>query len=131
MEAGVTKKSYSIWSLLVIVTLLAVWLAVPRAWNLPGVDNIQEEFFFLCHQVVLWCTVFVFIWLSLGRRRLVLWLCMGLLVLAWGPLCLWLMEAVIRDRYDGVVDQALHGSGLYDPYSTLYGTLHENLGYAR
>ncbi len=35
------KKGYSIWSLMVIMTLLAVWLAIPRRatirdFNLPG-----------------------------------------------------------------------------------------------
>lgn len=87
---------------------------------LPAVND-REKSGLVVFEVGLWCIAFAFIWLNLGKRRTVLMVCVSVLVLAWGPLSLWLAESIIRGHSDGVVDNALHQTGLDDPYATFYG----------
>lgn len=67
MEAGVKSKGYSIWSLMVIMTLLAVWLAVPRRWEF---ERRYLELFIVFHQLMLWLLVGSLIWNVTGRKRI-------------------------------------------------------------
>ncbi len=55
MEEGVkVKRGYSIWSLLVLTTLIAVVLAIPRR---IASGRVLFSFFILSHQVSLWLLV--------------------------------------------------------------------------
>ncbi len=58
MEEGVkAERRYSIWALLVIMTLLAVWLALLKQWKTNGLSAYQMAVCFTCHQLWLWILV--------------------------------------------------------------------------
>lgn len=76
MEERVNKKGYSIWSLLVVMTLLAVWLAVPRTLSIGKLPEIFLVFFIVLHQITFWVLIGCVIGLVSGRLRVAI----GLLV---------------------------------------------------
>ncbi len=56
-ELTAPKRGYSIWSLLVIMTLLAVWMAIPRTVSLGKWPESVLVFFIVFHQLTLWSLV--------------------------------------------------------------------------
>lgn len=132
MSAG--KKGYSIWSLLVIMTLLAVWLAMPRhfsRWTIAGLD---PTFFSmcctLCHLASLWLLLGNLVWLLAGRSRLVLSIGTVVALLFWGPIVLAFLEGLCTDAGDHPrLRAAMSALGLYQGYVDFYDRLYGWLGY--
>jgi hypothetical protein len=87
-ELTAPKKSYSIWSLLVIMTLLAVLAspfpsAVCRAFYHP----VTLEYF-VTHQLIVWTAIATTVWILTRRRLLVACLLFTLMAITWCPIAL-------------------------------------------
>lgn len=137
MEAGVTdstdivpsvaKKGYSIWSLMVIMTLLAVLLALPKPTRAYG--PLLHVFLAASHQIALWGLFGRMIWMLLGKRRSVLIFEAILVVIVWGPLFAIIAEDVISGSRQGVVRGVLKAVGLFDGYGAMYQWIFRTFGY--
>ncbi len=121
------KKGYSIWSLMVIMTLLAVWLAIPRRatirdFNLPG------QYFFVFHQVTLWTIVGAAIWLLSGCRKLVA-VAFGIAILiVWTPI-FWTLSEIALTGKVGASVAFMDYIGLTKVYTRIYDTIGWAFGY--
>jgi hypothetical protein len=62
------KKGFSTWSLLVIVSLLAVWLAISRREAPePRAENVDWLLYY-SYQAGFWCLIFGLFWIVAGKR---------------------------------------------------------------
>ena len=122
------NRGYSIWSLLVIMTLLAVLLVIPKptSANLGGAIH---ALFVGCHQVALWLLAGTLAWMILGKRRSVLVIECLVLVLVWGPLFAIIAEELISGSSQGVVRGTLKAVGLFDGYGAMYDWIFRTFGY--
>ena len=124
---GETKKGYSIWSLLVIMTLIAVWLAIPTTLSLGKWPDTVLGFFILFHQITLWTLIASIIWLFTGRRRVVLYLLTGIITVFWGPFVLVAFErCLFKSEY---VAGLLVRTGLSDVLDPVYSAIYEVFSY--
>ncbi len=126
MEEGV-KKGYPIWSLLVIMTLLAVWLAIPRRWSFSVMDQYSMMWFFLIHQVALWTLMFGLAWILLCKRRLVLYLLLCVLMVLWVPQAVFTAE--LQFTGTSVTWRLLESVGLAEIYSEFVTLTFLRFGY--
>ena len=127
MEAGVTKKSYSIWSVLVIMTLLAVWFAIPRRTTAEHF-NLASQYFFVLHQVTLWMIIGVLCWLLSGRRKLVA-IAFGIaIVVVWTPI-FWTLCEIAYSGKVGASVAFMDYIGLTAIYTRIYDTIGWAFGY--
>ncbi len=128
MEEGV-KKSYSIWSLLVIMTLLAVLLSLPKPTNSCG--PMIHALLAGSHQVALWVLFGRLIWMLTGKRRSVLIAESIVAIVVWGPLFIAIAEDVLGGGMGKhtVVRTVLSPLGLYDAYGQLYQWIFKTFGY--
>ncbi len=129
-----SKKGYSIWSLLVIMTFLAVWLAVPRNFSRWTISGMNPTFFSmcctLCHLALLWLLVGVVVWRLTGKRRYVLYLESTLAILFWLPILLAFVEGMFTDAGDHpMLRTMMSGLGLYQGYIDFYDKLYGWFGY--
>lgn len=123
------KNGYSIWSLLVIMTLLAVLLAIPKP-KLADFEPMTRIFLVACHQVALWVLFGRLLWMLLGKRRSVLILELIVVVVVWGPLFGALTEDVLGGNGSHpIVNALLTPFGLYDAYGALYDWIFRTFGY--
>lgn len=121
------KGGYSIWSLLVIMTLLAVWMAIPRTLSLGKWPDTVLVFFILFHQITLWALIASVIWLVTGRRRVVLYLLTGIITIFWGP---FMLVAVERSLFKSEhVSAFLVRTGLADVLDPLHSAIYEVFNY--
>ncbi len=88
-EAGVkAKKSYSIWSLLMITTLLAVLVSqFPRTVCRKFYHPTTLEYF-VTHQLMIWTSIAIAVWMLAGRRLWIAYLLVTLMALLWTPIAL-------------------------------------------
>ena len=121
------KRGYSIWSLLVIMTLLAVLLAIPKPTS-ANIGALLHAIFVGCHQVALWVLFGTLVWMILGKRRSVLFVECLVLVVVWGPLFAVIAEDLISDRHT-VVRGTLETFGLFDAYGKMYEWIFKTFGY--
>ena len=126
-KSVVAKRGYSIWSLLVIMTLLAVVLAIPKS-TLVDFSPVIRALFMGCHQFALWVLVGTLIWMLLGKRRVVLLLESIVFVVVWGPLFAVVMENLIGGNHR-ITRTALESLGLFDHYGQLYTWISSTFGY--
>ena len=128
-EASVKKKGYSIWSLMVIMTLVAVWLAVPR--NLSnGIWRVWFlDLFIAAHQIVLWSMIASLIWIVSGKRRGVAYLLTVVVVLAWAPLLIVSLErACLHTNY---ALGLMYRIGLMQGLGVFYDSVTHGFGYEK
>ncbi len=121
------NKGYSIWTLLVIMTLLAVALAIPRQSEQPKFGPANATFL-LCHQLVLWSLGAVLIWLTTGKRSSVCIVVAATIAVVWLPL----MSALFENALTGNATRTwstLDAVGLYDGYGMFYRTIYRICGY--
>ena len=128
MEEGVKMKGYSIWSLLLIMTLLAVWMAVPRKLSSGQWSAFVLDFFFLLHQLSLWSLASSMIWLITAKRYDVLFVCAGATLLFWGPLLFMLIER--RLFGSEIVELLVNGSGWGYVVEPFYRAVARGFGYS-
>ncbi len=84
---------------MVIMTLLALWFAMPKAWNASG-PNILDGSYLAFHQIFLWSLVGSLIWLASGKRVDVFCFMLCTLTLFWAPLLAYLLEvSLFRTAY--------------------------------
>lgn len=95
VDGAAPRRGNSIWSMLVIMTLLAVWLAVPRHSALFAAQSNSGAFYWMAHQLLLWMALAVTIWLLLGKRRILMYAFATVFGVAWTPLAICLLEGTI------------------------------------
>lgn len=126
-KASTAKKGYSIWSLLVIITLLAVWMAIPRRITS---ESLGIPLFFLCHQLALWVLIGVSLWLVLGRRIWVLLIVVAVIVLMWTPITMAVVESALTgNRVNTLGERLVNSIGLRDYYDFVVRSIYIGLGY--
>lgn len=126
-ERGKSNRGYSIWSLLLIMTLLAIVLAIPRQSIQPsfGRDNAT---FLLCHQLLLWSLGAVCVWLMTGKRSSVRLVVAATVLVVWLPL----MSALLEDAITGNATttwSVLTAIGLSEGYGMFYQAIYRMGGY--
>lgn len=132
MEEGVrAKKGYSIWSLLVITGLIAVWTVVPSWINLEAVRDNLNDLFFIGHQLVLWIACSVLIWIACQKRKVVAFICFLIIATAWGPAVVALGEEMSNVGYvaPNRTYEALAKVGLANHYQSFYSAMSRIFGY--
>lgn len=124
------QKGFSIWSLMLIMTLLAVWLAVPRHSECFDIDVDNNSLLLFClHQVFLWSTIAALVWL-LTKRRVILAVEIAILLIVWGPLLAALFEDQVLGAYNHPwVAALLWNLGVREEYNALMLYIYEQLGY--
>lgn len=127
-EVSESKRGYSIWSLLVIMTLLAVLLAIPKPTS-ASIGGLFYALFVGCHQIALWILFGTLVWMILGKRRSVIVIECLVLLIVWGPLFGIIAEDLIYARRDGFVRGGLKLFGLFDAYGQLYDWIFRTFGY--
>ncbi len=121
------KKGYSIWSLLVIMTLLALWLAVPRTLSNGILPVWFSELFIAAHQIVLWSMISGLIWFASGKSRSIAYLLTGVVVLPWAPL---LIVSLERGCFDTAYALGLMNRlGLMQVLGAFYDLVSHGFGY--
>ena len=126
MEEGVNAKgSYSIWSLMLIMTVLAVWLGIPRQ-SVNG-RTYGAALFFTSHQIAGWILVSKFIWAVTGKRRIVFGILMAVVLVAWLPALL----VTVTEPFSGdlFVQNVLARVGVIKAYAAFYDCLDRLFGY--
>ncbi len=127
-DNGQPKQGYSIWSLLVITTLLAILLAMPKPTRDFG--PVLHIFLSASHQVALWVLCGRLIWMLLGKRRSVLIIESIVVLIVWGPLFAAITEDVLGGRNNHALVRTVLGTlGLYDAYGELYEWIFKTFGY--
>lgn len=135
MEEGLkAKKGYSIWSLFMIMTLLAVWLALPRHFSQWTIAGVNPTFFSmcctLCHLALLWLLLGTLFWMLAGMRRLVVYFVAMAALLFWTPIVLAFIEGLFTDAGDHPRLRAVMSAvGLYQGYIDFYDKLYGWFGY--
>lgn len=132
--ASAPKKGCSIWSLLVIMTLLAVWLALPRQFsqlNFAGISPVR--FSLVCalyHHGLLWILVGMLITNITGKLRLLLYLWYAIVLVYWGPLFAAFIEGNLNPTGDHpLLRTAMSSIRLYDVFVNVYVLVYERFGY--
>ncbi|MCC6507529.1 MAG: hypothetical protein IT423_00370 [Pirellulaceae bacterium] len=128
MESVKAKNGYSIWLLLVFMTLLGLLMAIPKLIALSSVRDNASEIFFVCHQLCMWCSCGTLVWLASGKNRIVLSLCVLSIMACWLPAIVIVTEMVVRNSPPQYMDWLLKQVMLYDAYQTFYDILWETSG---
>lgn len=125
--SGASHKGCSIWSLLVIMTLLAVWMAIPRRITSHAYP---VHVFFIGHQIALWLVVGIGLWLVLGKRTLLLVTILAAIVIVWLPIGLSVIETALTGTVGNTkCEQFVRYLGLHGFYTFVYRGLFTGLGY--
>lgn len=124
-----SKGGFSIWSLLVIMKLLAVWMAVPRRITAPHMP-LSAMLFFLCHQMTFWWLIAAAAWLLLGKRKWVTLTFGALIVLVWTPITMVVVEmAFTGNQVNTLGERLVRSTGLGEEYSFVFRSIFTGLGY--
>lgn len=87
-KSTVAKRGYSIWSLLVIITLVAVLVSpFPRTVCRKFYHPTSLEYF-VTHQLIIWTSIAIAVWMLAGRRLWIAYLLVALMTLLWTPIAL-------------------------------------------
>lgn len=122
-------KGYSIWSLMVLTTLLAVVLAMPKRVLDSSWPGAIRALYVGCHQVAIWVLVGTLIWMLLGKRRIVLGIEIVVVLIVWGPLFLAVAENLSGSHKNAILRGALEPFGLFDAYGKFYEWMFQAFGY--
>lgn len=114
-----------------MIGFCAAWIAMPRLINLEGVKDNLEDVFFIGHQLMLWISCSVLIWLSCQKRRLVAYICSLIICIAWGPIVIMTAEEVSNGGYvePNRTHEVLTEIGLARPYQSFYRAVSWTFGY--
>lgn len=121
---GKLTAGLSIWSTIVFMSLLAVWIVIPRQYS--RATFLTHHFFW--HQLALWSLVSTFVWACTGRRRSVLYLVLITLVILWLPLLSNLTEQSMTGR-TRMTYSTLKALGIERAHGFFYKTLYELFRY--
>lgn len=123
----IRKDRYSIWSLLVVMTLLAVWLAVPRRISVGQWPDFLLLMFVMVHQLALWVIVAYVLWVVSSKRRFVLYALATLIFVLWAPIVGMICEQELLGS--DYIRAWLYRSGLHYLLGPFYNAIFEAFGY--
>ncbi len=123
-DQGNSTNGLSIWSTIVFMSLLAVWIAIPRQYS----RGTFLTYHFFGHQIALWSLVGTFTWAFTGRRRSVFYLVLATIVIFWLPLLSNLTEQLLTGR-TRMTYSTLHAMGIERAYGNFYKSLYELFRY--